>query len=91
MSKELQEAHNSLRKDNSIIVTQPEKSNGVVVLNRTDYVSKMEDILSDASKFSLSSNDNDLQNLTKFQQFLYRLQKTIALVKKIIAACTPLH
>ena len=40
-----------------------------------DYVSKMEDILSDASKFSLRSNDDNLQNLTKFQRFLYRLQK----------------
>jgi len=35
----------------------------------------MEDILSDASKFSLSSNDDNLQNLTKNQRFLYRLQK----------------
>jgi len=35
----------------------------------------MEDILSDASKFSLSSDDDNLQNLTKFQRFLYRLQK----------------
>jgi len=39
----------------------------------------MEDILSDASKFSLSSNDDNLQNLTKFQRFLYRLQKNNSL------------
>ena len=51
----------------------------------------MEDILSDASKFSLISNDDNLQNLTKFQRFLYRLQKRTALVKKIITACTPLQ
>ena len=68
MSKELLEAHNSLRNDNSIILTKPDKGNGVVVFNRTVYVSKMEDILSDASKFSLSSNDENLQNLTKFQR-----------------------
>jgi len=79
MSKQLQEAHISLHKDNSIIVTKPDKGNGVVLLNRTDYVSKMEDILSDASKFSLSSNDDNLQNLTKFQRFLYRLQKNYSL------------
>jgi len=60
--KKLQEAHNSLCNDNSIIVTKPDKGNGVVVLNRTDYVSKMEDILSDAGKFSLSSNNDNLQN-----------------------------
>ena len=73
MSKELLEAHDSLRND--IIVTKPDKSNGVAALHRTDYVSKMEDILSDASKFSLSGIDDNLQNLTKFQRFLYRLQK----------------
>ena len=60
------QAHKSLRNDNSIIVTKPDKANGVVVINRTDYVSKMEDILSDASKFSLSNNDDHLQNLTKY-------------------------
>jgi len=89
MSKELLEAHNSLRND--IIVTKPDKGNGVAALHRTDYVSKMEDILSDASKFSLSGIDDNLQNLTKFQRFLYRLQKRTASVKKIITACTPLQ
>jgi len=64
MTKKLQEAHNSLCKDNSIIVTKPDKRNGGVILNPINYVSKTEDILSDASKFSLISNDNNLQNLT---------------------------
>ena len=36
---ELQEAHNSLRKQNSMVVNKLGKGNGVVVLNRTDYVS----------------------------------------------------
>jgi len=36
---ELQEAHNSLRKENSMVVNKLGKGNGVVVLNRTDYVS----------------------------------------------------
>ena len=42
----------------------------------------MEDILSDASKFSLGSNDGDLGNLTIFQRFLYRLQKKNSLSDK---------
>jgi len=79
MSKELQEAHLSLRKDDSIIVTKPDKGNGVVELNRKDYVSKMEEILNNTSKFSLSSNDDNLQNLMQFQRFLYRLQKNNSL------------
>jgi len=51
-SKELQEAHNSLHKNNSKVVTKSDKSNSVVLLNQTNYVSKTEDILSNASKFS---------------------------------------
>jgi len=33
LRKEVQEAHNYLRDDNSIIVTKPDKANGVVLLN----------------------------------------------------------
>jgi len=32
--------YNSLRKNNSIVVTKPYKGNGVVLLDRTGYVSK---------------------------------------------------
>ena len=79
MSKQLQDVHNSLRNTNSFLVSSPDKSNSVVVLNGTDYVSKMEDILCDASKFSLSSNDDNLQNMMKFQRFVYKLQNTNSL------------
>jgi len=47
MRQELQEAHKSLRKDNSTVITTPDKGNGVVIPNRTEYVSKMEDIFRD--------------------------------------------
>ena len=40
-----------LSKNKAIIICRPDKGRGVVILNRHDYVQKMENILSDSSKF----------------------------------------
>ena len=37
----------NLRQNKSIIVCKPDKGNGVVLLNKSDYVKKMENILLD--------------------------------------------
>ena len=47
----------NLKNDNSIFVMKPDKGNGVVILNRYDYYSKMETILDDTSKFKLLEQD----------------------------------
>ena len=52
-----------LRKnDNIIVITPDDKGSGVVLLNKSDYVDKMNKILDDQSKFErlgpISSNDN---------------------------------
>ena len=36
----------NLKNDNSIFIIKPDKGNGVVIINRDDYWSKMESILS---------------------------------------------
>ena len=52
LSKEEWIAHNGLRNDNSIIITRPDKGNGVVIINRLDYLNKMKQLISgDDSKF----------------------------------------
>ena len=62
MHKERFRSINSLRKNNDIIVTKPDKGYGVVLLNKSDYVDKMNKILDNQSKFKrlgpVSSNDN---------------------------------
>ena len=40
-----------LSKNKDIIITSPDKGSGVVILNRSDYVAKMEEILKDTTKF----------------------------------------
>ena len=40
-----------LRTDDPIIITKPDKGRGTVVMNKGDYLMKVEDILNDLSKF----------------------------------------
>ena len=42
----------TLSKNNNIYVTRPDKSKGVVIMNRNDYCDKMLDILNDDTKFT---------------------------------------
>ena len=46
----------SYSSDKSIVVTKPDKGRGVVILDRSAYIEKMEAIITDKSKFSLVSN-----------------------------------
>jgi hypothetical protein len=56
-SKEEINMLNDLRKDSNIVIMRPGKSNGVVILNKDDYKKKMEEILSDNTKFELLNED----------------------------------
>ena len=40
-----------LRRNKSIVILKPDKGNGVVILNKSDYISKIDTILADSSKF----------------------------------------
>ena len=52
MHKECFRAIHSLRKNDDITITKPDKGSGVVLLNKSDYVHKMNKILDDQSKFT---------------------------------------
>ena len=41
----------SFLKDDSIIITKPDKGNGVVIVNKHDYLTKMKQLISDETKF----------------------------------------
>ncbi|CAF3906737.1 unnamed protein product [Rotaria sp. Silwood1] len=47
----------NLSKDSSILITKPDKDPGVVLLDRNDYIEKLENILSDNKKFKLLNED----------------------------------
>ena len=47
----------NLGKRDDLYISKPDKGNGVVILNRSDYVSKMSEILSDNTKFIPVNDD----------------------------------
>ena len=64
-----------LKKDKSIIVTRPDKGRGVVIMDKTDYVSKMNAILSDRTKFSPRFDDPTLKRERNLTTLLRKLKK----------------
>ena len=63
----------SLSNDSSIVIIKPDKGNGVVILDKINYVSKMDDILQDSDKFVLINEDwfkVIFQHEDRFNRFL---------------------
>ena len=48
----------NLSQDKSIVICRPDKGRGVVILNKSDYINKMNNILSDTAKFKLINSDD---------------------------------
>ena len=68
LSEMQRNALQSLRDDSSIVISKPDKGNGVVIMNKSDYQAKMLHILDDKTKFSRVKSDNNLSNLSRFQK-----------------------
>ena len=51
LSKEEFEALKSLLREEDIIIQKSDKGNSVVILNKCDYIARMDELLADASKF----------------------------------------
>ena len=68
-----------LRKNRDIVITRPDKGNGVVLLKHSEYVEKMEVLLSQQDKFerlgSVEDFDHTLQQERALQAFLLRARK----------------
>ena len=63
-----------LRNDSNIVIMKPDKGNGVVTLNKDDYNQKMENILTDESKFKRLDEDPvkiSLQRENQVKSLLY--------------------
>ena len=72
------ETHNvlkRLRKNQDITILKPDKGNGVVILNKTDYIKGISDILNDSHKFKELTIDPTINREGKLQRFLLELKK----------------
>ena len=79
MTKECYQAIKSLRANEEILITKPDKGAGVVILNKEDYNNKMKIILNDSSKFldlgPATNNDNTAKIESRIQRRLLKLKK----------------
>ena len=63
-----------LRNKSDLVITKPDKGNGVVILNRKDYDNMIFDILNDVSKFKKIDHDPTLYREGQLQRFLRKLK-----------------
>ena len=63
-----------LKNDKSIVILQPDKGNGVVVLDRIQYDNTIKEIISDETKFKELPEDVTIKREAKLQRFLRTLK-----------------
>ena len=65
----------NFRKNKDIVITKPNKGNGVVILHRKLYNNAIEEIISDTSKFEKLNEDPTLKREASLQRFLHKLKQ----------------
>ena len=76
-----------LRKNKGIVITKPDKGNGVVILGWKLYNNAIEKIISDTSKFEKLSEDPTLKREASLQRFLRKLKQKTFLMKLNMINC----
>ena len=64
----------NLRKNKDIVITTPDKGNGVVILDRKLYDNAIQELISDTSKFEILNGDPTLREAS-LQRFLRKLKQ----------------
>ncbi|CAF4500302.1 unnamed protein product, partial [Didymodactylos carnosus] len=59
-NRSFQQCLRSLSKDKSIVITRPDKGRGIIILNSSEYLSKMNNLLADTSTFIKLDTDPTL-------------------------------
>ena len=77
LSKEVFIALQNLSKNKNLIIQKSHKGNSVVIVDREDYIKKMNDILNDKKKFwKINMKDNTLLNFAINQEkYVDKLRK----------------
>ena len=87
LSKSEYEALVGLSKDDSIVILKPDKGNGTVIMDKTEYQEKINTILGDPSKFLKVDKDPYKSNINledKVNRILHKLHKSGSISKGIM-------
>ena len=76
LSKQEKLALKELYQKHDLVICKPDKGNGVVILDRSAYLQKMDNILKDQSKFKALSTDPTEAREKRLQRFLYNLKSS---------------
>ena len=66
----------NLRKNKDIVITKPDKGNGVVILDRKLYDNAIQELITDTYKFEKLNEDPTLKREASLQHFLRKLKQT---------------
>ena len=79
LSKEEVKALNNLVRNKDIVIQKADKGNNIVILNRSDYVSKLNKMLEDTSKFKRVNIEEGkaLNHLIHMEERIIRLLKSL--------------
>ena len=93
LDKEHMAALRELRRNDDIVITRPDKGNGVVILNKKDYVKKMHIILGQEGKFQhlgpVEDNDRTVQQERALQAYLLRQRKAGHITEEVYVRIRP--
>lgn len=93
LGKEHMKTIKELRQNHDVIITRPDKGNGVVIMNRTEYVEKMTSILSQTDKFQRIGDAETYDHTTlqerALQAFLLRATKNGHISREIYDEIRP--
>ena len=79
LSKSELDALKSLKTNSAITICKPDKGNGAVVLNHSDYCQKINQLLNDTSKFVELPDDPAITREKKLHEYLHYLKTKGAL------------
>ena len=66
----------NLSNDPNIVILKPDKGNGTVIMNKSDYINKVNDIIGDDSKFKIETS-NPFKLILRLEDKIHRFLRTL--------------
>ncbi|XP_065651024.1 uncharacterized protein LOC136079229 [Hydra vulgaris] len=78
-----------LRNNENIVITRPDKGNGIIVFNKVDYINSLHNIISNKTKFKELKEDPTIKREISLQGYLRKLYKLKCFEKDIYTKIYP--
>ena len=82
-TNEMSDVIKSIKKNDKIVLAKPDKGSGIVVLDKTEYLRKMMEILDDKTKFVKMGPASNFDNIVKIEKEIINTLKDLVCKKEI--------